>query len=468
MNLFEKRAAAQREGGLLMLFSLVEDGTLDISVAAGKAGMGEETFLLKMKEAGFSLAEDAVRTETGAQNESADSVENPVVEELPASDEIKPAAEEEPAIIAEITSAAEEEPVITAGIVPAAEEEPAADDFTADSYSEIGEVEESTFPEDTKEYSEIAVVLPVEEKRTYGPEDVGLVLAGGGGKGAYQIGVLRALAEEGQLDKVVAVSGTSIGAVNAVLYAQGDFDRAYQTWDDIDMGVLFDFDPAMLAQGKIYFSRDEMNRLFNKYVDYSLLEKSNLEIYCGVAEETESGYRAEYMKLNGKSMNEIRSILTASTAMPIVYDTVVIDGKHYRDGGVVDNEPVRPLYDLGIRKFILINLDYAKPFRTEQFPEAEFIVIEPSRDLGDIFSGTLNFSTDEKTIKRTLGYKDGKRAIKVLIEKDPAYIAMAPALAIRDYEETVREHDRQKRVSALEQSVSSSLDYIAELEKKYQ
>ena len=430
MNLFEKRAAAQREGGLLMLFSLVEDGTLDISVAAGKAGMGEETFLLKMKEAGFSVAEDAVRTETGAQNESADSVENPAVEELPA--------------------------------------EPAADDFTADSYSEIGEAEESTFPEDTKEYSEIAVVLPAEEKRTYGPEDLGLVLAGGGGKGAYQIGVLRALAEEGQLDKVVAVSGTSIGAVNAVLYAQGDFDRAYQTWDDIDMGVLFDFDPAMLAQGKIYFSRDEMNRLFNKYVDYSLLEKSNLEIYCGVAEETDSGYRAEYMKLNGKSMNEIRSILTASTAMPIVYDTVVIDGKHYRDGGVVDNEPVRPLYDLGIRKFILINLDYAKPFRTEQFPEAEFIVIEPSRDLGDIFSGTLNFSTDEKTIKRTLGYKDGKRAIKVLIEKDPAYIAMAPALAIRDYEETVREYDRQKRVSALEQSVSSNLDYIAELEKKYQ
>ena len=76
--------------------------------------------------------------------------------------------------------------------------------------------------------------------------------------------------------------------------------------------------------------------------------------------------------------------------------------------------------------------------------------------------------TDDKAIKRTLGYKDGKRAIKVLIEKDPAYIAMAPALANRDYEEIVREYDRQKRVSALESSVNSSFDYIAELEKKYQ
>ena len=88
--------------------------------------------------------------------------------------------------------------------------------------------------------------------------------------------------------------------------------------------------------------------------------------------------------------------------------------------------------------------------------------------LGDIFTGTLNFNTDDKTIKRTLGYKDGKRAIKVLIEKDPAYIAMAPALAAREYDETVREYERQKRVSALESSVSSSFDYIAEIEKRYQ
>ena len=318
-------------------------------------------------------------------------------------------------------------------------------------------------------YSEVPSVKAGEsgspEEKQYGPDDVGLVLSGGGGKGAYQIGVLRALKEEGKLDAVSAVAGTSIGAVNAVLFAQDDYDRAYQTWDDINMGVLFDLDPAMIAQGKIYFSRDEMNQ----YIDYDKITACPMDIYCGVAEELGSGnYRAEYMRLNGRSLSEIQSILMASTAMPVVYDTVTINGRYYRDGGVVDNEPIRPLYDAGIRKFIVIGLTSGRVFSDSAFPDAEFIVIDPTHDLGDVFTGTLNFSEGDKAIKRTLGYKDGKRAIKTHFEKDEAYLCMASALAARDYEETVREYERQKRISALESSVSSSLDYIAELEKKYQ
>ena len=49
----------------------------------------------------------------------------------------------------------------------------------------------------------------------------GLVLAGGGGKGIYQVGVLKSLAEAGVLDDIKAVSGTSIGGVNAVLFSEG-------------------------------------------------------------------------------------------------------------------------------------------------------------------------------------------------------------------------------------------------------
>ncbi len=308
-----------------------------------------------------------------------------------------------------------------------------------------------------------------QQKKTYGPDALGLVLSGGGGKGAYQIGVLRALHEEGKLDQVSAVAGTSIGAINAVLFIQNDYDRAYQTWDDIDMGVLFDVDPSMLLQGKIYFSRNEMNRLMNQYVDYQKVSSSPIEIYCGVAEELGAGnYRPEYMLLNGKGVSDIQKILMASTAMPIVYDTVEIGGKKYRDGGVSDNEPIRPLYDAGIRKFIVIGLTAGRVFRPEDFPGAEFIVIDPTHDLGDVFDGTLNFGGDDKKIKRLLGYKDGKRSIKTHFEKDEIYLKLAPALAKKDYEETVAQVQREKRISALESSVNSSLDYISELEKKYQ
>ena len=44
---------------------------------------------------------------------------------------------------------------------------------------------------------------------------IGLVLEGGGGKGSYQIGVLKAIRELGLEKKIVAVSGTSVGALNA-------------------------------------------------------------------------------------------------------------------------------------------------------------------------------------------------------------------------------------------------------------
>lgn len=55
---------------------------------------------------------------------------------------------------------------------------------------------------------------------------IGLVLAGGGGKGAYQIGVWRYLKEKGLDQYVGGVSGTSVGALNAVLFAAGDIFAA--------------------------------------------------------------------------------------------------------------------------------------------------------------------------------------------------------------------------------------------------
>lgn len=58
---------------------------------------------------------------------------------------------------------------------------------------------------------------------------VGLVLAGGGAKGAYQIGCWKALRACGLLH-FGAIAGTSVGALNAVLVAQDDYDKAESIW----------------------------------------------------------------------------------------------------------------------------------------------------------------------------------------------------------------------------------------------
>ena len=67
---------------------------------------------------------------------------------------------------------------------------------------------------------------------------IGLVLAGGGGKGAYELGVWKALKELGISEHISVFSGTSIGAFNAVLFAMDDMEKADKLWDEVTMDKL--------------------------------------------------------------------------------------------------------------------------------------------------------------------------------------------------------------------------------------
>ncbi|WP_040658728.1 patatin-like phospholipase family protein [Oscillibacter ruminantium] len=73
---------------------------------------------------------------------------------------------------------------------------------------------------------------------------LGLVFAGGGAKGAYQIGAWAAMRDYSvngsQLTEYVTkISGTSIGSLNAALFAQGDFDKARDIWESISSSQIF-------------------------------------------------------------------------------------------------------------------------------------------------------------------------------------------------------------------------------------
>lgn len=58
----------------------------------------------------------------------------------------------------------------------------------------------------------------------------GIVFCGGGAKGAYQIGAWKRLRELGMDKEIIGVSGASIGAMNSMLFAQGDYDAAEEVW----------------------------------------------------------------------------------------------------------------------------------------------------------------------------------------------------------------------------------------------
>ena len=62
-------------------------------------------------------------------------------------------------------------------------------------------------------------------------KEYGLVLEGGGAKGAYQIGAWRALKEAGV--KIKGVAGTSVGALNGALICMDDYENAKKVWENI-------------------------------------------------------------------------------------------------------------------------------------------------------------------------------------------------------------------------------------------
>lgn len=149
------------------------------------------------------------------------------------------------------------------------------------------------------------------------------------------------------------------------------------------------------------------------------------------------------MHIDGRTAEMVESVLLASSALPFVYEPVEIQGAYYRDGGLTDNVPIRPLYDLGYRKLLLIGLKAEMRQMEAGYPDVEFLSIYPSYPLGDLFSGTLNFQPRYIRACERLGYKDGMRTIKAWMTGDTDTLRMQE-LARQDYEEILADLKREE------------------------
>ena len=97
-----------------------------------------------------------------------------------------------------------------------------------------------------------------------------LALCGGGAKGAYQIGVMKAMKEAGTLGRINTISGTSVGALNALLFAIGDVQLAEDVWlNNVDQNMMLN--NIDVQRGEI--SRDGLKAML-KYIGVSRLSSS--------------------------------------------------------------------------------------------------------------------------------------------------------------------------------------------------
>lgn len=265
---------------------------------------------------------------------------------------------------------------------------------------------------------------------------IGLVFAGGGSRGAYQIGVWKALIELG-LDKYVeVVSGTSIGALNAMLFLQGDYNLAEDIWhnltkdeimpleekDLIVKGILFFLGAKNMSFIKKYIpnavrggtlSREGLNDILER-VDFAKIKNSKIKGYATCTSIPE--IKAQYFNINKYSVEDIKKILFATSAVPLVYDSPVIENISYLDGGMVDNIPIQPVYGEKCDIIIVVQLEANIIVDRDMYPNTNIISINSEEGEGPDLKGMMDFDTDVIRRRITKGYKDTIYKIKPIMD----------------------------------------------------
>lgn len=362
----------------------------------------------------------------------------------------------------------------------------------------------------------LAAVLICSLTSLLSAQNVGLVLSGGGAKGAYEVGVWKALTDVGITDRISVISGTSVGALNAGLFVCTPVKEAEKLWRNevgIDTFLMPDTDTveALLevvikdilsgaakanlryaneednsellkkvkktasvvgnstsnlvkSLGKELleysqadkhneglFKRDSLEEILDRYITLEKIKASPYKVYATTIRKRMLKRKAlanaflDYDSSHSLLLNEQRSslivkqIMLASSALPLVYSSqpisagLVENGKvireqfEYIDGGFTEiggqNTPYKPILRENVDIIVVVYLKSEEELCTmtdhkseikekpvliskEMLNGKKLIEIIPSKNLGNLLSGTVNFSPDKINALINLGYND--------------------------------------------------------------
>lgn len=181
-------------------------------------------------------------------------------------------------------------------------------------------------------------------------EKIGLILEGGGMRGAYTAGVLDFFMDKDlEFDSCY---GVSAGSVNACSYISKQRGRAFQ----IDVDYLDDKEYAsaynLLTTGNFFGTDMCYNRIPNELnpYDYEVFNQYKGDFYA-VVTNCITG-QAEYLKVT--DLKEQIDYIRASCSLPLMAEMVYVNGIPYLDGGIADSIPVRRSVRDGNRKNVIV------------------------------------------------------------------------------------------------------------------
>jgi len=188
--------------------------------------------------------------------------------------------------------------------------------------------------------------------------EVAFVLGGGGHRGAYEVGMIKALGEHGIRPDVIL--GTSIGAVNGAVLATdptpGGIARLERVWRDVDFsdvfpGGLWNRARSVVRQRTYLHDNTAFRAWLRELVGDGDFDDLSVPFQCVAACIEDASER-------WFSAGSLVDAILASSAVPGLLPPVEIEGKHYVDGGVVNSIPISRAYDLGARRVYVMHVGH--------------------------------------------------------------------------------------------------------------
>lgn len=258
-------------------------------------------------------------------------------------------------------------------------------------------------------------------------KEYGIVLEGGGARGAYQVGAWKALREAGV--KIKGVAGTSVGALNGALICMDDMEKAEEIWGNMAYSRVLNVEDEMIGRLKslgmksVGFSElaaevkrvvsdrgldiGPLKELIAETVDEEKIRKSSCEFYAtafSVSDRKEINF-----DVKAAPPGTMKAMLLASSYFP-GFKNEKLGGKTYMDGGSVNNVPVNVLADRGYKDIIVIRIYGIGVDRERHFKLPEDVTVHriaPRKNLG----GILEFDSVKTKRNMILGYYDAMRLL---------------------------------------------------------
>lgn len=254
----------------------------------------------------------------------------------------------------------------------------------------------------------------------------GLVLSGGGTKGAFEIGVWKALREKNI--PIHTVVGTSVGAINAAAIAQNDYETALNFWEQLTINDVIALNSSMMSRyinkgtmtSNVTFQLDFIKDIFDGGLDVSPLRNNlvrlldedkirNSPIRLGLVTVNLKTFKPVELMIEDIPEGRLHDYLMASAALPI-FKLPEIDGATFIDGAFYDNVPINLLLKQSCKDIIAVEFPSFGIRQKIKEHDSQLTVINNSEFLGL----TLEFNKDIIARNITMGYLDTLRTFKYL------------------------------------------------------